>query len=369
MKKIALSFLLLFVSITLFTCENEPLDGFDLNGVNPSSNNLLGTWTLANFDYSVNSSTVIGGITIASNTEIISENPNYDLTFLPSTFSTNGSYGYIVDITVNGQNNTQTLAVDNVAGVGNYTTNGSEITSDASFVSYMFQGMDLSDLQGEQTAPYTISTDGQTLTFIQNLTETNTDNDVTTTSIIVSSSVWTKVATSNNPCLDATAFAATAESQYSNDISNENLCNAYKSALQNQIAICGDATGEIQAIINGLGDCSNSSVSIIGVWQLISETEDDVELVLTECELLQTIEFNATEYIDNWQFSSSGNAPCQSGTNIDSYTINSNIVTVNDSVEPFDLEIVSVTQTTLVLKYIEEFGGNSFVFIETYTRL
>ena len=251
--KLASVFILSIFFTTFYSCENEPLDGFDFT----NENSLLGTWTMASFNATVNTTTDFAGTIIESDFVIESENPNYDLTFLPSTFTTSGSYGYVANITVNGQTSTQNLSVDNVAGSGNYTTNGSEITTDGSFVSYEFQGMDLSDVAGEQTAPYTISADGQTLTFTQSTTQTDGANGATTNSTSVSTSVWTKVGSSNNTtCADATAFATTAETQYSADTSNENLCNAYKSALQNQITACGDANGELQSIIDGLGDCN-----------------------------------------------------------------------------------------------------------------
>lgn len=59
----------------------------------------------------------------------------------------------------------------------------------------------------------------------------------------------------NVACVDATAFAVSAEDAYNNDNTNADLCNAYKSALQNQISACGDNNGSIQAIIDGIGDC------------------------------------------------------------------------------------------------------------------
>jgi len=56
-------------------------------------------------------------------------------------------------------------------------------------------------------------------------------------------------------CESAQTASNTAASNYAIDASTE-TCNAYKLALQNQITVCGDATGSIQAIIDGLGDCN-----------------------------------------------------------------------------------------------------------------
>ena len=65
--------------------------------------------------------------------------------------------------------------------------------------------------------------------------------------------------TNPDPCETATTAANEAEAAYNEDTSDANLCNAYKSALQNQISFCGDPNGSIQAIIDDLGDCSSTA--------------------------------------------------------------------------------------------------------------
>ena len=64
----------------------------------------------------------------------------------------------------------------------------------------------------------------------------------------------------NSDCDSATAEASSAETDFNNanDTNYTQLCNAYKTALQNKIDACGD-DGSIQAIIASLGDCSQSS--------------------------------------------------------------------------------------------------------------
>ena len=63
-------------------------------------------------------------------------------------------------------------------------------------------------------------------------------------------------------CSEATQNTATALSNFTNaDESNfEALCNAYKLALQQQNTACGDPSGTIQIIIDGLGDCLDDVV-------------------------------------------------------------------------------------------------------------
>ncbi|WP_290696246.1 lipocalin family protein [Lacinutrix sp.] len=359
-SKVSVLFMMVF-AFAIMACDNEPLDGFDLNNLD-GSNNLIGTWTLTNFDATVNTASEVGGIPFETDFLIQSVNPNYDLTFAPSTFTTSGSYGYDVNITVNGQTSMQNLSVDNVMGAGSYTTNGSEITSDGSFVSYEFQGMDLSEFDGPQTAPYTISADGQTLSFVQNSTETTNDGGFTTTSTISSSSTWTKINNTVDPCIEATSFASSAETAFNNDITNENLCNAYKSALQNQINSCGDNNGSIQALINGLGDCSNSTPDegIVGTWLLtawngeeaIDLNNDGTENInfLDEMDCLtnETIVFNA----DNTGTVMSTSFPSFT-TEIEVGTTDSFIFTIDceEEVENTDItwtqngNIISITDT------------------------
>ncbi|MCF6131714.1 hypothetical protein [Flavobacterium wongokense] len=59
---------------------------------------------------------------------------------------------------------------------------------------------------------------------------------------------------SPNNCEDATAATATAAQAFAN-ATNENyaqLCAAYKDALQDQIASCGDPNGDLQDLVDGL---------------------------------------------------------------------------------------------------------------------
>ena len=67
----------------------------------------------------------------------------------------------------------------------------------------------------------------------------------------------------NDPesCESATAAAEVAQFNLSQatDDNYTQFCNVYKSTLENQIEICGDANGSIQDLINGLGDCTSNN--------------------------------------------------------------------------------------------------------------
>ncbi|MEY8847769.1 hypothetical protein AB9K26_03085 [Psychroserpens sp. XS_ASV72] len=68
--------------------------------------------------------------------------------------------------------------------------------------------------------------------------------------------------TEPDDCATAVQASNAAETAFNNASADTytQLCNAYKIALENQIAACGD-DGQIQSIINGLGDCTQASAS------------------------------------------------------------------------------------------------------------
>lgn len=84
-------------------------------------------------------------------------------------------------------------------------------------------------------------------------------------------------------CENAIIVVAVAENNLSNATADlyTQYCNGYVSALQEQIEICGDPSGEIQAVINGVGDCSQSTSNedIEGTWLLTAwNGEEPIDL-------------------------------------------------------------------------------------------
>lgn len=269
MKNLKTFLLLVLISLAYTACDNEPLEGFEEEGNNPFGNSLVGTWALVDFDVSVVSTTEVGGISVESSSLVDGlPNPDYNLTFTNDAFFTTGSYGYTATTTVNGITNSQDLFLENVTGAGTYTATNTELTIDGSFFTIEFQGMDFSELQGEQTINYSISADGQTLTFIQDTTEVNSAGGATSTSTVTGSSTWTKIDNIDTSCDDATAFAEQAEIAYNNNQDSVNLCISYKSALEELIDSCGDSTGEIQSIIDGLGNCEEDDTQPVPVVEI-----------------------------------------------------------------------------------------------------
>jgi hypothetical protein len=258
MKKL-LGLFCLFTLLTAFTCENEPIgESLDSDtGNNPMNTDLLGLWNLQEFNITLNTETSLNGEAITANVDAVSTQVDYILEFTQSSFLTNGNYTYNTNTSVNGSpNTTDTYTLMNISGNGTYVTNGNQITVDGSFFEFDFEGVDTSVFEGEQTSTFSISNNGQTLTLTQNETTTET-NAATGTEVTVATSsvsVWSRDTTVN----DCAAQAATdqAEAAYNQDTSNEDLCIAYRQALENQISECGDNDGNLQAAIDTLGNCS-----------------------------------------------------------------------------------------------------------------
>ncbi len=81
--------------------------------------------------------------------------------------------------------------------------------------------------------------------------------------------------TVNEPTDCETAVEATADAHadYVAAAGEDNFaqaCVAYKTALQTQKTLCGDANGELQAIINSLGDCSEPGTATDGTITVVA---------------------------------------------------------------------------------------------------
>lgn len=63
-------------------------------------------------------------------------------------------------------------------------------------------------------------------------------------------------------CEEAQAISLSAQQAYDNvDPNNaeevQSTCNSYRTALNQEIGVCGDENGELQTILDGLGDCES----------------------------------------------------------------------------------------------------------------
>ncbi|WP_299124765.1 hypothetical protein [uncultured Winogradskyella sp.] len=109
-----------------------------------------------------------------------------------------------------------------------------------------------------------------------------------------------------DPCEEAIEATGIAEEAYNNFTEDnfEAICNAYKDALMSQIEICGDIDGNLQLIIDQLGDCvPEDIVPIEGTWVLnfilissqldIDNDEQETINIYAEmnCHEIETVEF------------------------------------------------------------------------------
>jgi len=267
MKKI--SFLLcLFVAFTVYNCQNETLDD-DLLGITDSNNpnnpnnpsgsteGLAGEWELISFTSTVSSVTNIAGADVESNVAIESTTTDYTMIFTNSTFTAEGSYTYNTDISTAGVNSSDSYTLEDVTGSGSYTTSGNTMTVSGAFYEFTYEGVEQPDLDADQTVQFGITNNGDTLTFTENSTETQGAAGFTVEVTKTGTSVWARIgdAVIVDDC-DLQAATDAAATAYNNDTSDATLCNAYKTALQNQITECGDTNGSLQAIVDDLGECT-----------------------------------------------------------------------------------------------------------------
>jgi hypothetical protein len=119
----------------------------------------------------------------------------------------------------------------------------------------------------------------------------------------------------------------------------------------------------------------NNSELIIGSWKWTSTTETidgaDTGASLTECDLLEITNYDGTKQeITEY----SGN-PCtllQLNTPTYNYSIDGDIISfprINDEYDFYSQEIIELNSTTLKLKLEETDGGETFICIDTYTKI
>ncbi|MFC4634345.1 hypothetical protein ACFO3O_10535 [Dokdonia ponticola] len=110
------------------------------------------------------------------------------------------------------------------------------------------------------------------------------DTDINDPAISVIVSGFSDCNDSSNNCDTATTAAIAAQTAFAN-ASPENevqLCNAYRTALETQLAVCGDADGSIQATINGLScvdaacaDAITASEEALAIFDMVDVTDAD----------------------------------------------------------------------------------------------
>jgi hypothetical protein len=148
-----------------------------------------------------------------------------------------------------------------------------------------------------------------------------------------------------NPCNVAISAAIVASQDYANN-NTEATCNTYRNALTAQIAACGDASGDLQSLIDGLNDCivntlqgsinvtvgtlaknfrENITVDLVGTTLTVraedSASSDWISFDVTEGNTGTDIISNFTIHLISSDYTPTSNA---SGTFTSSLTVNSN---------------------------------------------
>ena len=195
MKKLSFLFSL-FILLTAFTCENESLDS-DLTNqdfeTNDNNSSLIGSWILVDMNADITAESSFQGIEFVSQFSVEIIESDYVLVFEESDYTVSGDYELMVSSTFDGDTTTYTDSYTNVEGLGTYSTSGNIMTIDGSFIEFDFEDMPMEVDQGEQSVEYSLSADGQTLTFNQDEVESTNEGGAMSTTSVTSTSVWQKL--------------------------------------------------------------------------------------------------------------------------------------------------------------------------------
>ena len=173
-------------------------------------------------------------------------------------------------------------------------------------------------------------------------------------------------------CIEATENTTTAAANYAavspGDSNFTSVCNAYATALENQISHCGDTGGVLQAIADAL-DCNPDPVaSLVGTWRIISLESNGVEELqdeLTAAGICFWHEVYTDTTLTDIEFSGT---TCDVEDVIETidYMLSGNTISFTNGDDP--VEIIELTSTTL--RYQETYTemGVDYTDIYTYTR-
>ncbi|MFD2727712.1 lipocalin family protein [Hyunsoonleella rubra] len=173
---------------------------------------------------------------------------------------------------------------------------------------------------------------------------------------------------------NTTEVALTFQGVSISDSNYGEFCNAYKKALENQVALCGDPDGTFQILIDGLGDCivGDMQVSIVGVWRIVSLTSNGIEELPEELEaagICYWHEVYTTETITDVDYSGD-DCNIEEVGEVLSYNLDANNIlsyTTGDGVE-VEVEVLELSETTLKLQDSYTELGVNYVDIYTYER-
>jgi hypothetical protein len=121
--------------------------------------------------------------------------------------------------------------------------------------------------------------------------------------VILSFSCSSDNNTTQPNCDEIIAQTLAAQNAFNNATAanHTELCNAYKAALQNQINSCGDPSGDLQDIIDDLGDCIlvvTPSVTVtVGTLAKTFETNLTVTVVGTTRKVKVYDNVNGTDFV------------------------------------------------------------------------
>jgi len=109
---------------------------------------------------------------------------------------------------------------------------------------------------------------------------------------------------------------------------------------------------------------NKDKASIIGIWKLISETENGIDIT-ESCDLFYvfTADQATVKYYDDDDCT-------QQFSDVASYSLNNNTLTFSQGSDTFSVEVLELSATTLKIKEVDEegSGGQTNTYIETYIK-
>lgn len=182
MKWNFLFFLLLTSSLLITGCGDD-----DDN----SNNDLVGSWTLIDYESSGSSITSFIGITTETGFQAEGDNYNYVVNFDDDgTYTIEGSFDVELSFTVDGNPDpgSQTITITDAMGSGTYSVSGNTMRVEGDFVSANVSGTTTTDPGAPQDIPFTL--DGNRLTLTQTVNDNIDQGGVTSMVNSVSISVF-----------------------------------------------------------------------------------------------------------------------------------------------------------------------------------
>ena len=117
---------------------------------------------------------------------------------------------------------------------------------------------------------------------------------------------------------------------------------------------------------NQTSNVKNASELILGTWNIVSQTEDGIQIPLSKCRLEEAYSFdssgNYTVFFDN------ESEECASYEINGTYTVENDNVTFAIGRDTYTQQIQNISNNQLVLREVYTKNGKTLIYIDTYEK-